>query len=167
MRIHIHSHHRGFSLIESTIASGLAALFLSSLFTMNVASMETIRTAKESTNASQVLQQRIESMRIANWHQVTDAIWIRDNLLNTDAPGATQLKGVSETLILVPYGSTSLGNMQLTRTGGAATIINQDTALLMENAVKVIWTVNYTGAPNDRAFSRQIVAILAKGGVAK
>src|SRR5712691_62644 len=115
MRIHIHSHHRGFSLIESTIASGLAALFLSSLFTMNVASMETIRSAKESTNASQVLQQRMESMRIANWHQVTDAIWIRDNLLNTDASGATQLKGVSETLTLVPYGSTSLGNTQITR----------------------------------------------------
>jgi hypothetical protein len=37
----------------------------------------------------------------------------------------------------------------------------------MESAMKVVWTVNFTGAPNDRDFSRQTVAILAKGGVAK
>ena len=49
----------GFSLIETTIAAALAALFLSSLFTMNVASMDTIRCAKESVSASQTLQQRV------------------------------------------------------------------------------------------------------------
>jgi len=39
--------------------------------------------------------------------------------------------------------------------------------LLQENAIKIIWTVSYTGAPNNRSVSRQIVAILAKGGVAR
>ncbi|HEV8186005.1 MAG TPA: hypothetical protein VGP40_08625, partial [Chthoniobacterales bacterium] len=57
----------GTSLIESTIAA-TSALFLGSLFTMNMGAMKTIRTAREVTCASQVLQQRVESMRIANWH---------------------------------------------------------------------------------------------------
>ena len=157
----------GFTLTEAVVAAAISALFLSSLFTMNIESMETIRSAKESTGASQALQQRMESMRIANWHEVTDAVWLRDNLLNADVPGGAQLKNLVETVTLVPYGSSAVGNTQVQRSNGAATIVNQNTNLLVENAVKVIWTVNYTGAPNDRTSTRQIVAILAKGGVAK
>lgn len=158
---------QGFTLTEAVVAAAISALFLSSLFTMNLSSMETIRSAKESTVASQVLQQRLESMRIANWHQITDAAWIRDNLLNLDAAGGEQLKNLVETVLLVPYGSTTIGNTTLRRSLGAATIVTQNTNLLLENAVKVIWTVDYTGAPNNHAVTHQIVAILAKGGVAK
>jgi Tfp pilus assembly protein PilV len=157
----------GFSLVETVIASAIAASFLTSLFTMNMMTMGTIRSAKESIAASQILQQRMESMRIANWHQVTDAAWIRDNLLNTAAPSSTQLKSLVETLILVPYGSANTGNTQVCRSGGTASIVNQNTTLLTEKAIKVIWTLTYRGAPSERALSRQVVAILADGGVAK
>jgi type II secretory pathway pseudopilin PulG len=157
----------GFALIECTMATAISALFLGSLFLMNSSAMDTIQMARESACASQVLQQRIESMRIANWHQVTDANWLSANLLNADAPGANQLKNVSETLTVVPYGSSTVGNTQLTRVSGAVSTISSNSALLAESAIKIIWTVNYTAAPNDRLISRQIVAILAKGGVAK
>lgn len=156
-----------FSLIETTVAAAISAMFLSSLFTMNMSTMDTIRCAKESITASQILQQRMESMRIANWHEVTDADWLHDNLLNTDVAGSTPLKNLSETLTIVAYGSGNVGNTQLTRSNGQATILSENTTLLQENAIKIIWTVNYTGAPNSRSVSRQIVAILAKGGVAK
>src|SRR5437870_5661747 len=157
----------GFALIECTIATAIAALFLGSLFLMNTSAMGTIQMARETACASQVLQQRIESMRIANWHQVTDADWVQTNLLNSDAPGTSQLKNISETLTLAPYGSSAIGNTQLTRSRGVVSIIAKNTTLLAENAIKIIWTINYTGAPNDRPASRQTVAILAKGGVAK
>jgi len=142
-------------------------MFLGSLFLMNSSAMDTIRMARESACASQVLQQRIEAMRIANWHQVTDANWLLANLLNADAPGASELKNMSETLMLVPYGSATVGNTQLNRANGAANVVANNSALLGENALKIIWTVNYTAVPNDRIISRQIVVILAKGGVAK
>jgi hypothetical protein len=163
----VNPHLRGSTLIESAIAAAVCALFLGSLFTLNTSTMETIKMAREAACASQVLQQRIESMRIANWHQVTDASWIQANLLNTDAAGSSGLKNVSETLTLIPYGSSSTSTTQLSRASGTATIVTQNSALLTESAVKVVWTVNFTGAPNDRASSRQTVAILAKGGVAK
>jgi hypothetical protein len=162
-----HAPQRGSTLIEAAIAAAVCALFLGSLFTLNTSTMETIKMAREAACASQVLQQRIEAMRIANWHQITDATWIQANLVNSDAAGSNGLKGVSETLTLIPYGSSSTSTTQLSRTNGAATIITQNSSLLTENAVKVIWTVNFIGAPNDRASSRQTVAILAKGGVAK
>lgn len=157
----------GFALVECTIATAISALFLGSLFLMNSSAMDTIQMARESACASQVLQQRVESMRIANWHQVTDAHWLLTNLMNADAPGASQLKDMSETLTIVPYGSSTVGNTQLTRSNGTVSILNNNSALLGENAIKVIWTVNYTAVPNQRTISRQIVAILAKGGVAK
>lgn len=162
------SGRRAFSIIETTIAAGVSAIFLASLFSMNSASMQTLKMAHESACASQVLQQRVESLRIANWHQITDADWLKANLLNTDSPGSELLKAENETLTLVPYGSGSAGNTQLTRSYGSSTsIVNRNSALLAESAIKIIWTVNYTGSPNDRPLTRQTVAILAKGGVAK
>src|SRR6266436_2683330 len=104
-----------FALVECTIATAVSALFLGSLFLMNSSAMDTIQMARESACASQVLQQRVESMRIANWHQVTDANWLMTNLLNADAPGASQLKSLNETLLIAPYGSTTVGNTQLNR----------------------------------------------------
>src|SRR5256885_6355887 len=93
------------TLIESSIAAAICALFLGSLFTLNTSTMGTLKMARDTAWASQVLQQRIESMRIANWHQVTDADWLAANLLNTDAPGSTGLKNISESVTLTPYGS--------------------------------------------------------------
>lgn len=156
----------GTSLVEAMIAALTSAMFLASLFAMNMTSMKAVRTAREAACASQVLQQRVEGMRIANWHQVTDPLWLKNNLLNSNAAGTDALRQVSETLMLVPYGSSTVGNTRLVRTGGTTTIANQ-TALLKESAVKVIWTVNYRGGINSQPVSRQTVAILAKGGVAK
>ena len=159
---------RGVTLIETTIAAALSALFLGSLFSVNASSMQTIRMARESAAASQVLQQRVEALRIANWHQITDADWLKANLLNADAPGTDTLRAEQETLMLIPYGSSTPGNTTLTRNAGAtAAITSRLNSLLAENAMKVVWTVNYTGAPNDKAVTRQVVTIIAKGGVAK
>src|SRR5207253_4863078 len=134
MRRHLTTQPTAFALIECTIATAISAMFLGSLFLMNSSAMDTIRMARESACASQVLQQRIESMRIANWHQVTDASWLTTNLLNADAPGSNQLKNISETLTLVPYGSNTVGNTQLTRTNGAVSVVSTSSALLAENA---------------------------------
>lgn len=159
---------RAFSIIETTIAAGVSALFLGMLFSTNSASMQTLKMGREAACASQILQQRVESLRIANWHQITDADWLKGNLLNADTPGSELLKAETETLTLIPYGSASEGNTQLTRSYGASTtIVKRNDDLLAESAIKIIWTVNYTGAPNNRALTRQTVAIVAKGGVAK
>ncbi|MDQ3198609.1 MAG: hypothetical protein M3Q46_05365 [Verrucomicrobiota bacterium] len=167
MRLPRKASSAGFSLVESSIAVAISVLFLSSVFMMNISALDSIRGSKESVAASQVLQQRIESLRIANWQQITSASWLAANSLNTSAAGTDVLKDLTETLILVSYGSTSVGNTQLVRNSSGTSVVNENAGLLTENAVKAIWTVTYNGAPNSRLVSRQIVAILAKGGVAK
>lgn len=158
---------RGTSLIEVCIAMAISALFLGCLFTMNSAAMQTVRMGREMACASQVLQQRVETLRIANWHQITDADWIKDNILNSDAAGGESLKDAIETLTLIPYGSSTPGNTQLTRSAGSCVIVNRNTALLTENAMKVLLQVSFSGVPDNRPVIRQTVAIVAKGGVAK
>ena len=157
----------GATLIEATIAAATSALFLGSLFTANMTAMKTIRTSREAGCASQVLQQRVESMRIANWPQITDPDWSSANLLSSEAAGYDGLSQMTETLTLIPYGSATTNNTQLIRSGGTTTIVNRNDALLAENAVKVIWKVVYSGGINGNVTTRQAVAILAKGGVAK
>jgi hypothetical protein len=159
---------RAMTLIEVCIATAISALFLGSLFTMNTSSIQMIRMAREAACASQILQQRVEALRIANWHQITDADWLSSNIMNSDVAGTGSLKGETETLTLIPYGSSTPGNTQLQRNeGGPCTIVSRNDVLLAENAIKVLLQVNFTGAPNDRPMTRQTVAILAKGGVAK
>lgn len=157
----------GTSLIEATIAACTSAIFLGSLFSMNLTAMKTIRTAREASSASQVLQQRVESMRIANWQQVTNVNWLTSNqLLGSSAAGSEGLNVMKETLRLEPYGSGG-GNTQIERSGSTTTIVSRNDALLTESAMKVIWTVDYSGGINSRPTTRQTVAILAKGGVAR
>src|SRR5436189_6250855 len=98
---HPRAEQTAFALIECTIATAISALFLGSLFLMNSSAMDPIQMARESACARQVLQQRIESLRIGNWHQVTDASWLTANLLNADAPASNQLKNVREPLTSV------------------------------------------------------------------
>lgn len=162
------SAERGITLVEVCIALSISALFLGSLFTMNSSSMQTVRMGRETACASQILQQRIEALRIANWHQITDADWLKNNIMNSDPAGGDSLRDESETLTLIPYGSSTPGNTQLTRNqGGTCAIVNRNDALLAENAVKVLLRVSFSGAPYNRPVTRQTVAILAKGGVAK
>lgn len=160
------SSQSGTSLIEATIAACTSALFLGSLFTMNMSAMRTMKNAREAANASQVLQQRVEAMRIANWQQVTNADWVKNNLLSANAAGGETLKNLTETLTLIPYGSTA-ASTQITRSAGNTQIVNNNTALETESAMKVIWTVAYNGGNQGKSTTRQAVAILSQGGVAK
>lgn len=158
----------GTTLLETSIAACTAAFFLGTLFTMNITAMKTVRTAREAASASQVLQQRVEAMRIANWHQITNADWISNNLLNSSAAGTEGLKHIYETLTLVPYGNGATGTTTLVvRSGNTTRVENRNLNLLSENALKVIWTITYSGGVNAQPTTRRTVAILAKGGVAK
>lgn len=178
-------HEAGMTLLETMIAVGLTVLFLGSLFTMNGSTMQTLKMARESARASQVLQQRIESLRIANWQLITrpSCDWLVAHAFMIDSnndgvadhpDGSELLKNESESLTIEPYGSVSASPTptptptRLTGTGGhTGTVVTHDDTLVQENALKVTWTITYAGSPNNRPMSQTTTTILAKGGVAK
>src|SRR5205823_907449 len=140
---------------------------LGAMFTLNSNCMGMLRMSRDTANASQVLQQRVEQLRIANWQRISDPAWLRDYVLNTDADGSWDLNSLTETITFAPFNSSSTAVNRFTRSGGVATAANTNVSLLGEESLKVTCTVTWNGVPNSRQHTRQAVAILGKGGVAK
>ncbi len=157
----------GFSLLENVFACAVICLFLAGTFTANSESMSILRMGRDEAGASQVLQQRIEQLRIANWQAITGSTWIRDNILNKDADGSANLQGVIEGISITPYNGLTTATNQFSRTLGTATANGGNSSLIAESAIKVTWTVTWSGLPKGRIHTRQNVAILGLGGVAK
>src|SRR3954464_9074812 len=105
-----------FSLVENILACAIVALGLAGTYTLNSQSMGVLRMANEEACASQVLQQRIENLRIANWQRISSPTWLRDSLLNVSADGGDTLRGLTETVSITPVGATT-GNL-FSRGGG-------------------------------------------------
>jgi type II secretory pathway pseudopilin PulG len=158
---------RGFTLIENMFACGVVSMFLGGVFALNSNSMITLRMGRDEAAASQVLQQRVEQMRIANWQRITDPTWLRDNVLNQGADGAQNLRSLNETVTIAPYNSATVATNTFTSANGTASAGSSNTSLIAEGGILVTWTESWTGLPNNRIHTRQATAILGKGGVAK
>jgi prepilin-type N-terminal cleavage/methylation domain-containing protein len=156
----------GFTLTESLIATAIVALLMGGAFAVSTQSILMIRMSNEQSSASQVLQQRIEQLRVANWSRVTDPAWLRDNTLSQDAPGSNTLPLLSETVCIKPYGTSTPTNT-FTRTNGLATTGAANVSLLAQDSVQVTWILSWTGAPTSHNNNRLAAVVLSKGGVAK
>ena len=94
---------RGFTLIETAIASALITLFLSSLFLLNTTVLRMLRSGNETATASQVLQARAEKIRMATWLDATSPTYLPGNLLPDQPPTAINLAALTETIFVGVY----------------------------------------------------------------
>lgn len=94
---------RGFTLIETAVASALITLFLSSLFLLNSTVLRMLRSGNETATASQVLQARAEKIRMATWLDVTSATYLPGDLLPDQPPTAISLGALTETVSVGVY----------------------------------------------------------------
>jgi prepilin-type N-terminal cleavage/methylation domain-containing protein len=167
-----------FTLLESMVACAVIAIGLAGTYSINGQCMDVLRMAKDEASASQVIQQRIESLRIANWQRISDNVWIRDHLLNASADGSAALPGLVETVTIMPYPITTTDKNTFTRNGTTAsatctrsgTTTTASTAtpdFIGQNSLVITWTVTWTGVPRNKQHKREVVTVLGKGGIAK
>jgi len=161
------SSRRGFTLVENMISIAVIAYALAAIYTLNSQCITILRMAKDEAGASQVLQQRVEQLRIANWSEVTDPTWMRDNILNASACGSSTLNNCTETVTVKPYNSanTSINTFSFSPSGATAATANS--SLVAATMVEAIWTVSWNGIPNGRNITRQTIVVLGYDGVAK
>lgn len=157
----------GFTLLENVVACAVIAIGLAGTYLVNGQCMGVLRMAKDEASASQVLQQRIENLRIANWQRISSPTWIRDNILNAPADGAATLANLTEKVTITPYKGTLTTTNTFTRTGTTATAGAGNASLVTENSVAVTWDVTWTGVPQGKVHTRELIAVLGKGGIAK
>lgn len=178
-------------MLETTIASALLTLFLSSLFALNSTVLRLLRSAYETAGASQELQTRVEQVRMATWVQVsqsgtlTSARGAMRNLLavRTDALG--DLPGAKERIEAIRYEEPlrfdGRGNVALPAAtfaverneSGAITVRDSNNALTTSNLtlfseekffVRVI--VTWTGW-RGQTRSRELVTLVSRWGINK
>src|SRR5438105_4748053 len=104
-----------FTLVDSLLACAILALALGAVFAISSYSLQTLRRGRDEMSSSQVLQQRIEQLRIANWQRVTDPVWLANNILNVEADGGFALPALKETITITPYNSANTNSNTFTR----------------------------------------------------
>ena len=158
----------GVTLVETTIGMGLVGLFLTGLMLARTNMVGLLQRAKENAAASQVLQQRVEESRIANWVQITDAAWLSVNLMAKASESAANLTAPVETVTVASYPAvTGETPAKIVRKDGAATVVSSNTALKDARMVRINVDLTWTGVPGKRARARSTSVIVAKGGISK
>jgi type II secretory pathway pseudopilin PulG len=156
-----------FTLLDCVFACGILAFALGAIFTVTSVALQRLRLGKDQMTASQVLQQRGEKLRTANWQRVTDPVWLRDNILHVEADGAFPLSNRRETVTVTPLDSPTPGSNTFTRFNYLASADGGNKTFLTEESVTIRWALEWNGVPRNRLHRREIVVILGKGGVAK
>lgn len=156
-----------FTLLESVVACAVIAVGLAGTYAVNGQCMNVLRMAKDEASASQVLQQRVEHLRIGNWQRVTSPTWIATNILNASADGSVKLNNLVETVSVVPYPITGTDNPNTFRRDNSGVTSGSNVSFLSQNALVITWRAEWNGLPNGKKHTREIVTVLGKGGVAK
>jgi type II secretory pathway pseudopilin PulG len=154
----------GFALIESVIGVAILTLVLGCVFAMNAHILGLLKQGKESTFATELIQERIEQLRTGNWTQVTDPAYLR-NAVGGRTTTATNLPEVTETITVEPRDNPSNLSISYTRnpdnTVSPASATGSD--LTTQNSVKV--TVDIQWKSRGRTRRRSMVTVLTRDGI--
>lgn len=181
----------GFTVLETAVAAALLMLFLTSLFALNSTVMRMLRSANETTAASQELQTRIEQVRLANWMQISQSgtpaapagSVCAVLAIRTDALG--DLPGIKESIqairyvdplsfdasgnVVLPAASFTVErdeNGALTVRGASGGISATSISLGTEEKFFVRVAVSWTSW-GGRARSRELVTVVSRWGISK
>src|SRR4051794_2648162 len=82
-----HSRQSGFAFAEVCVAVGICVLFGAASFAANQRLLNALKSQKETTAATMMLQERMEKFRSGSYSQVTESPsdastqhWVRDNI---------------------------------------------------------------------------------------
>lgn len=151
----------GIALVESVIAMALVSLMLSFMFATNAHLTGLLRQGKQSTYASQMIQERVETLRSALWDQVTDPAKLA-TLLQPATVTASSLPGVTETIKVEPLVNTANVSGQCVRVPGG-NVASSGAVLTSQKSVKV--TLSTRWVARDRVRERVSTTILTNGGL--
>lgn len=161
----------GFTLVEAVFAAALIAFFLASVFALNSQGLSILRSARESASASQILQERVEQLRIANWQQVTDSSYLLGNgFYGKRGDAADGLANLTETTRVSLFDPDTLqvdpnaDQIFVARRGGQSILNSDNPDLTNERMVRIDVSVMWTGT-GDRARVRETTLLMSQGGI--
>jgi type II secretory pathway pseudopilin PulG len=117
MKIFKHSATRGrpaaYTITEVMVAVGVIGVLFMSLYLAFSAGFSVIRVARENLRATQIMMQRMETVRLYTWSQLLDSSYFKTNFTDPYAPLGTTYYGNIAPEIPVNMGSPNyLTNMR-------------------------------------------------------
>ena len=170
----LHQRERGFALAEVIVTSGLILFVIVAVYGMQGQIVQLVRSARGSSAASQVLQQRVEQLRMQPFSTVTSSTSLRSLMDGT--PGATEsekeMSGVTnfkETVTIANYARPGVSPapapalFSVTRLNGAATSPGAAVDLSTNSQVNAQLTVKWTDRSGNH--TRKFSTIISKRGL--
>jgi type II secretory pathway pseudopilin PulG len=157
----------GFTFPELCVAIAVTALFGAALFGTNSRLLLALKTQKESTAATMVLQQRMESLRACSFTQVATDSYLQNNIFNTPTGSEGPLGGLNEQVAVGVYGNPSVTPIMLLRNPRNPTTpqeLSTNNNLAAYNLLQVDILLQWTSA-NGRTRTRQLSAVFGKGNI--
>ena len=178
----------GFTLAEVLIAVAIAVLFGAACFAANQNLLQSLRAHRETTAASLMLQERMESFRSIGYSAVANNVasgssdrsqWTAGDIAANATASEAELGGISgslqETITVSGYQDTS-GNFpgnpnqnQWVRDSGHTTgnLVSSNSSLattydLLKVDIKISWS-----GTNGRARQREIASLFGKGNLSQ
>lgn len=139
----------------------LCAISLSTFFATAGQAIRVVKTGKDTANASQILQQRMETFHATSqWSSLTTPSGLA-TLFAPATDSASNLPGASETLTVVAY--PSAGTPIIVSRNGSGAVTSTGSTLAAQSCVKVTVQVTWKGL-GSLSRSRQLSTILTRGG---
>lgn len=98
------SRRSGFTLVEAMVAAGILGLVIVALFAGVTMCFSTVQLSRENVRATQIMQDKMESIRLYNWDQINAAGFVPATFIEPHYPGGSTNSGVvySGTLKIEP-----------------------------------------------------------------
>jgi hypothetical protein len=156
-----------FTFSELCVAIAVTALFGAAVFGTNSRLLLALRAQKESTAATMVLQQRMESLRACSFTQVATDSYLQNSIFNTPTGSEGPLGGLNEQVAVGVYGNPSVTPIVLLRNPQNPTTpqeLSTNNNLAAYNLLEVDLLLQWTSS-NGRTRTRQLSAVFGKGNI--
>jgi hypothetical protein len=156
-----------FTFAELCVAIAVGVLFGAAVFATNSRLLVALKAQKESTAATMVLQQRMESLRACSFTQVATDSYLQNNIFNTPTGSEGPLGGLNEQVAVGVYGNPSVTPIVLLRNPQNPTTpqeLSTNNNLAAYNLLQVDLLLQWTSA-NGRMRTRQLSAVFGKGNI--
>lgn len=163
----------GFTLIEVCVAIVICVLFGAAAFTTNQRLLLALKSQKETTAATMVMQQRMEKLRATAFSNIATPSYLQSTIIANPTGSEGPLGNLTETFTVAAYdpatGNTAAGStaaiVQRNSANPTGTIVQAGTNLTSTNLLRVDVVLNWASA-DARSRTRQLSSIFGLGNIA-
>jgi hypothetical protein len=151
-----------FTLIENAFAVAIVGLFFVALYALSTQCVYMLNSGREAAAAEQSAQDRLEQLRNCTWAQLTDAGYLRDNILSASTTGARNLGFVTETVTVNAYPTAINPAISVVRSNGTATAASSNASIANSDIVRVDLALSWKAGPGGRSRTQAMTTLIAQ-----